>query len=87
MCNCKDSFDIRVRCLPIKRNKNNNHSYAKFNKCPSRIDTMCWWMTNEIDLYESFMKNDFSFLTTKFRMSKEDVKEITELIKKEYKLD
>jgi hypothetical protein len=56
---CHAGMDIRGRCLPVEDKEDSKY---KFVRCPARVDTMAWWIGNEIDLYNSAMKGDYTFL-------------------------
>jgi hypothetical protein len=51
--------DISGRCLPVEDKEDSKY---KFVRCPARVETMAWWIGNEIDLYKSAEQGDYTFL-------------------------
>lgn len=47
-CNCKQTFDIRCRCLPTDADGNRNKYFVC---CPVGLDTLEWIASNdEVDI-------------------------------------
>lgn len=78
---CREGWDVRCCCEPNCPKKN---SHAQFLRCPMRIETMVFHITNNQEWEEEAQKGRWSFLAP-FRFTKTDMDEIKRLWMEELK--
>ena len=66
---CSGNWDVRCCCEYNCPAKNSN---LQFYRCPMMINTICFHMDNDYELYMCVEEGDFDFLQTYFKIDDKD---------------